>query len=163
MLQLSGSSAKSPFVRESTCLSWEKVKAVQVHRETAAQCGLAEIHQQLKTPRYNKHKVKRFNRFHVGSFALGCVTPFSLCLADATLKAVLAGLLKGTGYTYKVEKHDGTDLYIVGTGELMAGGINPLVTSKQISLNYLDSTKVLELLPATVPDASITAIPDQKL
>jgi type II secretory pathway component GspD/PulD (secretin) len=96
-----------------------------------------------------------------GSVRVGLRNTVSLRLADATLKAVLAGLLKGTGYTYKVEEHYGTDLYIVGTGELMAGGINPLVTSKQVPLNYLDSTKALELLPATVPDASITVIPDQ--
>ena len=85
----------------------------------------------------------------------------SLRLADATLEAVLSALLKGTGYTYKLEQHYGVDLYIVGTGELTPGGINPLVTSKLISLNYLDVTKVTELLPVTVPDANITVIPDQ--
>ena len=85
----------------------------------------------------------------------------SLRLADATLGAVLSALLKGTGYTYKIEPHHGKDLYIVGTGELIADGINPLVTSKHVALNYLDATKVIELLPPTVTDANITVIPDQ--
>ena len=85
----------------------------------------------------------------------------SLRLADATLGAVLSALLKGTGYTSKIEQHHGKELYIVGTGELMSEGINPLVVSRQVALDYLDVTKVMELLPPTVSEANITVIPDQ--
>jgi type II secretory pathway component GspD/PulD (secretin) len=85
----------------------------------------------------------------------------TLRLAHATLEEVLTALFKGTSYTYKLEQHGDTELYIVGTGELIEGNQNPLVVSKQIRLNYLDVTKVLDLLPPTVPDTHVTVIADQ--
>ena len=85
----------------------------------------------------------------------------NLRIEKSTLEEVLDALFTGTGYTYKLAQSGEKQLYIVGTGELTTGQINPLTISKKIELNYLDVTKVMELLPTTIPDANITLIPDQ--
>jgi len=50
---------------------------------------------------------------------------------------------------------------IIGTGDLIPGGGNPLVVSKKISLRYLKASEILEILPLTVLDSNVITIEDQ--
>lgn len=85
----------------------------------------------------------------------------NLRIEHATLDEVLEALFKGTGYSYTLSHSGEKELYIVGTGELSTGQVNPLTISKTLKLNYLDVNKITELLPLTIPDESLTLIPDQ--
>jgi type IV pilus assembly protein PilQ len=82
-------------------------------------------------------------------------------MEKATLEQILDALFSGTEYTYKIQQSGDKEFYIVGTGELLLGGTNPLTISKKIPLAYLDATKIIDLLPPTIPDANITLIPEQ--
>jgi len=85
----------------------------------------------------------------------------NLRITKATLEEVLDALFTGTGYTSRLSQSGEKQLYIVGTGDLTTGQVNPLTISKKIELNYLDVSKIMELLPMTIDDANITLIPDQ--
>jgi type II secretory pathway component HofQ len=82
-------------------------------------------------------------------------------ISKATLEETFDGLFKGTGYAYKKEIIGSKELYIVGTGDLISGGGNPLVISKKIALQYLKASDIAEILPLTVPSANIVILEDQ--
>jgi len=85
----------------------------------------------------------------------------NLRIEKATLDEVFDVLFSGTEYTYKRKRSGDKVFYLVGTGDLSMGIVNPLTISEKIDLNYLDATKIAELLPTTIPDTHITIIPDQ--
>ena len=82
-------------------------------------------------------------------------------ISKATLEETFDSLFKGTGYAYKKEMIGSKEIYIIGTGDLIPGGGNPLVTSKKINLRYLKATDIIEILPLTVPDTNVITIEDQ--
>jgi len=82
-------------------------------------------------------------------------------ISKATLEETFDSLFKGTGYAYKKEMIGSKEIYIIGTGDLIPGGGNPLVISKKINLRYLKATDVMEILPLTVPDTNVITIEDQ--
>ena len=82
-------------------------------------------------------------------------------ISKATLEETFDTLFKGTGYAYKKEMIGSKELYIIGTGDLIPGGGNPLVVSKKISLRYLKASEILDILPLTVPDSNVITIEDQ--
>jgi type II secretory pathway component GspD/PulD (secretin) len=82
-------------------------------------------------------------------------------ISKATLQETFDALFKGTPYTYKREVEGDREFYIVGTGELLPGGGNPLVVSKKISLRYLNAADILSILPVTIPDININIIEEQ--
>lgn len=85
----------------------------------------------------------------------------SFRISKATLEETFDSLFKGTGYAYKKEMIGSKEMYIIGTGDLIPGGSNPLVTSKKINLRYLKATDIMEILPLTVPDTNVITIEDQ--
>ena len=102
----------------------------------------------------------------------GLIGTVNLRIKKATLDEVFDALFSGTEYTYKQkavhavtaersEQSGDKVFYLIGTGDLAMGIINPLTVSQKIPLNYLDATKIVELLPTTIPDANITVIEDQ--
>ena len=82
-------------------------------------------------------------------------------ISKATLEETFDSLFKGTGYAYKKEMIGSKEMYIIGTGDLIPGGGNPLVTSKKINLRYLKAADIIEILPLTVPDTNVITIEDQ--
>lgn len=125
---------------------------ISTRRRTATQTApAAQTRQQTSQPA----------RTRTSRSVIGLSGNVNLRIEKSTLDSVLDALFTGTGYTYKLAQSGEKQLYIVGTGELTTGQINPLTISKKIELNYLDVTKVMELLPTTIPDANITLIPDQ--
>jgi type II secretory pathway component GspD/PulD (secretin) len=82
-------------------------------------------------------------------------------ITKATLEETFDSLFKGTGYAYKKETIGSKEIYIIGTGDLMPGGGNPLVASKKIELHYLKAEDVMAILPLTVPDSNVITIEDQ--
>ncbi|MFQ6115254.1 MAG: hypothetical protein ACE5NG_14445, partial [bacterium] len=91
----------------------------------------------------------------------GLIGNVNLRIEKATLSEIFDALFSGTSYTYKKEKSGNKEFYIIGTGTLLQGQSNPLTVSKKIPLNYLDVTRINELLPPTIPDANITVIKEQ--
>ena len=89
-------------------------------------------------------------------------------ISKATLEEAFDGLFKGSAYTYKKEIEGDREFYIIGTGELLPGGGNPLVVSKKIPLQYLNASNaadvinnIMDILPVTVPDENIIVMEDQ--
>jgi type II secretory pathway component HofQ len=82
-------------------------------------------------------------------------------ISKATLEETFDSLFKGTGYAYKKEMIGSKELYIIGTGDLISGGGNPLVMSKKIALRYLKAADIMKILPPTVPDTNVITIEDQ--
>jgi len=91
----------------------------------------------------------------------GTMGNINVRIENATLEEVFDALFAGTGYTYTRSKIGDKEIYIIGEGGLALGWNNPLTVSKRIPLKYLDVTKVMELLPPTIPQGNITVIPDQ--
>jgi hypothetical protein len=89
-------------------------------------------------------------------------------ISKATLEETFDALFKGTIYTYKKEMDGDREFYIIGTGDLLPGGGNPLVVSKKIPLQYLNASNaadvinnIMDILPVTVPDDNIIVMEDQ--
>lgn len=60
------------------------------------------------------------------------------------------------------------EFYIIGTGELLPAGENPLIVSKKIQLQYLNASSardvvnnIMDVLPVTIPSDNIILIEDQ--
>lgn len=76
---------------------------------------------------------------------------------NVTLDTVLSTLFLGSSYTYKWSEGSQSEKPMLIIGD----GLNvPFVEEELVALNYLDVTKVMELLPA-MPDVSITTLPDR--
>jgi type IV pilus assembly protein PilQ len=89
-------------------------------------------------------------------------------ISKATLEEAFDALFKGTAYSYMQEMGDTREFYVVGTGELLPGGGNPLIVSKKIELQYLNASygddvvnNIMDVLPNTIPDENIVVMEDQ--
>ena len=89
-------------------------------------------------------------------------------ISKATLEETFDALFKGTAYAYKRQMDGTREFYVIGTGELLPAGSNPLIVSKKIELRYLNASyandvvnNVMDLLPVTVPNENIIIMEDQ--
>lgn len=82
-------------------------------------------------------------------------------ISKASLEDTFSALFKGTPYAYKKELKGNREFYIIGTGELLLGGGNPLVISEKITLKYLKAADIINYLPINIPEANIITMEDQ--
>ena len=89
-------------------------------------------------------------------------------ISKATLEETFDALFKGTAYAYKRQMDGTREFYVIGTGELLPAGSNPLIVSKKIELQYLNASyandvvnNIMDVLPVTVPDENIIIMEDQ--
>lgn len=89
-------------------------------------------------------------------------------ITGATLEETFDALFQGTGYAYKREIDGAREFYVIGTGELLPAGGNPLIVSKRIQLQYLNAScaddvvnNIMDLLPVTIPNENIIIMEDQ--